>query len=64
MRKVAIFVLVALIAGCCGREAGDHGSMTVVELEVVGGGTVKLACPVYDSKPKGAHGRECYIVSE
>ena len=35
-----------------------------IELQLTNGKVVTLVCPVFESKPAGAHGRECYIKAE
>ena len=41
----------------------EKGTEWGVEIEVLlkKGGTAKLVCPKFTSKPAGTHGRECYL---
>ena len=60
--SMAVALSVLLLSGC-GREDGDHGSKTQIELLLKDGGSVILVCPVHDSAPWGSHGRECYMTN-
>tara|TARA_R100001594_G_scaffold62322_1_gene96611 strand:+ start:510 stop:761 length:252 start_codon:yes stop_codon:yes gene_type:complete len=65
--KILILISVLILTGCDARPEKhiiyDNGTERGVEIEVLlkGGGTATLICPKFNSKPRGSHGRECYL---
>lgn len=62
--------VICMLAGCnkVGQENYDieeNGTEWGVEIDVLlkEGGSATLVCPKFDTRPRGAHGRECYIRS-
>lgn len=66
----ALPLIIMLLCAGCKTEKEKHvvtqrGTEFGVRIEVMlkGGGTAILVCPKFNSKPRGAHGRECYLDS-
>jgi len=73
MRKLFIsqlIVLITLLIIGCSSDPEEHkylpgGSESGVKINVMleGGGNATLVCPLFQGKPRGSHGRECYLRS-